>query len=545
MRKAWRGATQPRRTVREATVLRDLLAFRRGAAPVLRRARPRRTGAGVALIVSLSDWVFQLKLEGLLAKALELEGFRPVFLTWRSARWAPRYFGAYGFDELVFAEDLVPAERAAEADRAAAEFLAGDVTVQGLKALRFRGAHVGQQTLSSLSRGFERGRISLGDEDVREALALLLPDAMRSVLAAEELLDRLEPELVLFNEKGYAGFGSVYDVALARGANVVQFVASGIHWPNALLLKRYTEETRRVHPTSLAPESWELVRTMPWTDEHERALAEEFEVRYGGAVKHPDAGLQEGKRIKPPEEIVAELDLDPEKKTAVIFSHVLWDANLFYGDDLFDDQETWLVESVRAACENSGVNWVVKLHPANMYKSQTGELNDKVAIREAIGDLPPHVHLLEPETDINTFSLFRLADYGVTIRGTVGMELPCFGVPVLVAGTGRYSGLGFTEEFAGADAYLEAIRRIQEIPPLGEERTGLARRHAYGLFCMRPLRFSSYRATFMEASRLRHPLSHNLELTFREPRDLEQAEDLRAFASWAQDRSRLDYLDAR
>src|SRR5439155_9060501 len=106
------------------------------------------------------------------------------------------------------------------------------------------------------------------------------------------------------------------------------------HWPDALIFKRYTEETRRVHPTSLSAGSWEAVRAMPWGEREERQLEEEFELRYDGSAKHPDAGLQEGKRRKTPAEIRAQLGLDPAKPTVCVFSHVLWDANLFYGRDL-------------------------------------------------------------------------------------------------------------------------------------------------------------------------------------------------------------------
>lgn len=542
LRKAYRAATDPARARREAAVLRDLVAFRAGPARAFRRARPRRSGSGRVLIISLSDQVYQLKLEGVLATALRLEGYRPLVLTLQNARWAEPYLRAFGVEDFAYPEQLLDPAHEAEAEAAAAEFLAGEPTVQSLKALEFRGAKVGQQTLSSLSRGFERGRISLAHEDVRAALPGILRDSMKAVLAGEALLDRTDPEIVIFNEKGYAGFGSIYDVALSRGANVIQFVAAGIHWRDALLFKRYTEETRRLHPASVSRESWEALRRLPWTPERERELRGEFDLRYGGGEKHPDAGLQEGKRIVPADEVRAQLRLDPEKKTAVVFSHVLWDANLFYGEDLFEDQETWLVETVRAACGNPRANWIVKLHPANMYKAERGELNDRVAIREALGELPPHVKLLEPETEINTFSLFEVCDYGITIRGTIGMELPVFGIPVLTAGTGRYSGLGFTNDSASAEEYLANLGSIESIPPLPEEETLLAKRHAYGLFRLRPFRFASYRAHFLPAAQLRHPLSHNLELLPRSPEEVERADDLRGFAEWALDRSKLDYL---
>ena len=61
-------------------------------------------------------------------------------------------------------------------------------------------------------------------------------------------------------------------------------------------------------------------------------------------------------------------------------------------------------------------------------------------IRERVGKLPPHVRVLAPDTKVSTLSLFRSIDAGITVRGSIGYELPCFGVPVVTAGTGRYSG---------------------------------------------------------------------------------------------------------
>jgi hypothetical protein len=540
-RKAWRGATQPRRTYREAIILADLVRYRSRTRP-FREAQPQSPTNGTALIVSLSDFVYQVKLESMFGTALRLHGLKPVVLTDRLNRWAEPYFRSVGMTDFVHLDSMVTAATEQEVEHAATAFLAGDVSVQSLKALEFHGAHVGEQTLASLSRGFERGRLSLADPEVHDALGLLLRDSMRSVLGAEEVLEQVAPDLVVFNEKGYAGFGSVYDVALSRGANVIQFVAAGIHWRDAVLLKRFTDETRRAHPASLSPPTWEQVRGMPWTAEREQELRAEFDLRYGEGEKHPDAGLQDGKRIMAADEVRSRLGLDPQQKTAVLFSHVLWDANLFYGEDLFEDQETWLVETVRAACANPAVNWVVKLHPANLYKAETGRLNDEDAIREAVGELPPHVQLLRPETEINTYSLFGLTDYGITIRGTIGMELPCFGVRVLTAGTGRYSGLGFTDDSRSADEYLDKLMRLQDLPPLGADETLLAKRHAYALFRLRPFRFTSFQAHFMPPARLKHPLSHNLYPLARTSGDVELAPDLRGFADWALDRDQLDYL---
>src|SRR5439155_5180288 len=219
----------------------------------------------------------------------------------------------------------------------------------------------------------------------------------------------------------------------------------------------------------------------------------------------------------------------------------------FYGEDLFADQEEWFVETVRAASENPRVNWIVKLHPANVRKLRreglAGELDEERAIRERIGELPAHVAVLRPESDVSTRSIFEAADYGITIRGSVGFELPCLGVPVLTAGTGFYSGRGLTVDSASAEEYLSRLRRIEEIPPPTPEQVEPARRHAYALFRLRPLRFSSFLATIRPLSEMGHPLDHDVEIRVRTREELESADDLRRFASWALDSAELDYLE--
>jgi hypothetical protein len=156
--------------------------------------------------------------------------------------------------------------------------------------------------------------------------------------------------------------------------------------------------------------------------------------------------------------------------------------------------------------------------------------------------VPPHMAIVRPDSEISTRSIFGVTDYGITIRGSVGFELPCFGVPVLTAGTGFYAGRGFTIDSATRAEYLERLRTIEQVAPLTPEQVELARRHAYGLFRLRPMRFTSFLATIRPLDEMGHPLDHDVEIRVRTREDLERAEDLRRFAEWAIESRELDYL---
>jgi hypothetical protein len=504
-------------------------------------AEPARV---TVLLASLTYSVFQLKLEGMLAKAFQLEGVEPVAAVPSDSDLPRRYLEVFGVRRFVSLDDFVEAETEEQAQRDAEAALASIADAAGVKALTYRGAGVGRQALSTVSRHLHDGAVDPSDPETRELIEQFLALAIRTTLASERLLDELRPESVLFNERNYAAEGPLSDLALERGLNVIQFV-SGFE-DDSLVFKRYTAATKGLHPRSLSDESWPVVEAMEWTPKRDRELERDFEHRYDGTTFLARFNQARTRPISR-DEIVARLGLDPGRKTAVVFSHVLWDANMFYGRDLFADQEEWFVETVRAACANDRVNWIVKLHPANVWKLRRdgyeGELDETRAIRERVGDLPAHVHVLPPDSDISTWSLFDVTDYGVTIRGSIGFELPCFGVPVLTAGTGFYSGRGFTLDSSSPEEYLARLASIETTRPLSDEERVRARKHAYALFRLRQTRFTSFRSVYGSPEQVARPFEATIEVSLRTPEELERAEDLRRFGDWAVDSRALDYLE--
>jgi hypothetical protein len=526
-----------------ALLERDYRAFRRQYEHVLRPApTPTR---GLALLASLTYSTYQAKQEGMFAKALQLKGLEPVVATLPDAAGTRRYHELFGIDRFVTLEDYLTPELVARAREEAAALDQAVSSPSDLKELRYEGAEVGREALSTVSRYLHEGGVDLGDPQARALLADLLHTAVRTAIAAGRMLDDLQPELVLFNEKNYAGEGPLCDIALLRGLDVIQFV--GGFEDDTTVFKRYTEKTKAIHPRSLSDASWERVKRLPWTPEHDAELEREFARRYDKDATFLARWNQGWTRSVPREEIQRLLGLDHAKRTVVVFSHVLWDANMFFGRDLFADQEEWFVETVRAAAANERVNWIVKLHPANVWKRRrdgvVGELDEHVAIREQVGELPAHVQLLEPDTEISTWSLFEVTDVGVTIRGSVGFELPCFAKPALTAGTGFYSGRGFTVDSDTREEYLARLASVHELPPLTPEQIELARRHAHALFRLRQTRFTTYRSVYKPLERIADPYEATIEIYARTAEELARADDLRRLGDWAVDTRELDYLE--
>ncbi len=454
-------------------------------------------GAPLVLIAAMGDWEYTLKTECMLALALRLAGWRvAVLLRDRTIRHAEAWLRNAGFDEVYYFSDYHVPTPAEDAEKLKEEIRAAGTEFEQVKSWRFRGCLIGPQILASISRKIFSAGFDVTTPDVRNRINGQLNACIEYVFTAEKLLSALSPGIVLVNEANYTYFACLVDAAIQRGIRTIQYVQPNRE--DAMFFWRLSGETRRMHPASVSPQTMARMREMPWNSRREEEVNAIFAARYGGKWYLQNRN-QVGVKEKTRSEVCAELQLDPAKPLAVVFSSVLWDANLFYGTDLFKDNGEWFVETIRAACANTGVNWLIKLHPVNTWKRElegvTGELAEIKMIREKIGDLPPHVKLLLPDCGISTYSLFQDADYGIIVRGTSGMEMPCFGKPIVTAGTGRYAGRGFTIDSTTRDEYLAVLARLQDVPPLDDETVLLAKKHLYAAFCLRPWVFKSFVVT--------------------------------------------------
>lgn len=518
----------------EAMSWREYLQWRRRYRAVLRPSllpnggRPSRR----ALVVTKGT-VKGAQVELGLVKGLELAGFTPVVLADRSFHKHYRLAGVTGFVTWDTFADLDPLA-------AAGDIVGRARTVDDLLGVEHAGARVGKFALSTAFRSLKVGRLDLADPLTRTTLAAHLAAGMARADAAGRLVAAVAPDLALFMGNRYTGQGELMDVCLARGIDVVTWFDA--HRASTLMLKRYRLENRDRHHGSIADDTWSELCRMPWTEAMRAGLDREMRDAYAAGDWYGRGGTQVGKTIVEAGALGARLGLDPAKRTAVIFPHIVWDATLFWGDDLFPNYEDWLVETVRAAAANPRLNWLVKIHPAHVAKSAmerySGEPAEMTAIAKRVGPLPPHVRVIPPDTDINTYSLFGLMDYCLTVRGTIGIEAASLGIRVLTAGSGRYDRRGFTVDSATREEYLARLAALDSLdPPTAAERE-LAERFAHGAFLLRPLPLS---ALSIEHER-DIEATMQVRVNAQTSDELRRSPDLRAFAGWVADGRREDFL---
>ncbi len=499
-------------------------------------------------VISLTNLPIVAKYHSLVAKAMQLRGYTPIIFTNTGNRFAHSYYKLFGLNHLVMWNQVAHpwGEPNVELDEMTDALVPSALSVQAARAIRFHGVFVGEHALSLTCRMRIEGRLNLQDAETSAMFRDYLKSAIQHVLAAESWLDTNPLDKLLVRDAGYIPSGPIFEVALQRGVDcaVLEVGQRRSTW----IFKRYTSATRGRHYFSLSPSTWEQIKTQPWTSVRDQALDAEFAGRYRPDSSDDTRMLQSGKQVFSPPEVYQQLGLNSQKKTAVIFSHVAWDAAFFFGSGLFDDFEDWLFQTVQFVCNTPAcrqMNWIVKEHPFNVFKLQRESIktSSEQRLLKSLMPFPEHVCFMPAETSINTQSLFPLVDCVLTVNGTVGMEFPCFGIPALVAGAGRYDGYGFTMEPPTREAYFEALRNLPGIERLSPAVRELARKHFYALMVGKQVSFEDVAP--MELKRLHEAQSdvhNNISIRARSLDDLRNSPSLTLLADWLEEGSAPDLL---
>lgn len=505
-----------------------------------RRDVPPSTSAKVVLVVLVRDDIFETKTFLLQALALRQRGWRVVVLAQsrRSTR-ALRYARALGVDEIVVRSELVRQIGSSSADRASiAEKLLKPVTTAGaLKQVTFKGSDVGRHVFASTARETLEGTPDPTNHTVRPIVRRLMAEAVTSVELAELIESRIRPNIILLEEANYAASGPLVDVLVERGANVVQ--SAPMFTNDGFISKRLSRGRRNLHPASVEPDTFNRIVAEGEPPRLDEILDEEIQRRYNGYYTL-QAQNQPSQRVPNRSQFLDFMGLSGRRPIGVIFAHVLWDASLFFGSDLFDDYAVWFVETVQSAIANDRVDWIVRSHPSNVFRVShgdiTGEAAEIILLRSQFPALPGHVKVLTPEADISSLALYQHADFGVTVRGTAGLEMATFGKPVITAGTGHYMNQGFTIDSDTRDQYKLRLAAAHELAPLPASQTRLARLHALTVFNRRVLRSTTFPPIYAFKNKGFHTLDRNIDTTSTRVTNttITEATDLMEFADWVE-----------
>ncbi len=409
------------------------------------------------LISCLSTIVPTAKFESLISYYLLKKGYKVHILLKNKNKLIEDIFLSFGHVEIIYLENYFPDN--SEIYNQAESILSNNL--DDFINFKFNNVKIGKNTLSKVVRHFRIGEIDKNNTQHLSYLKELIIDSLKTIHAFNSIISINNFEKALFSEKGYTPSGEIFDLCIYNNIDVIQWISSPT--PESFSFKRYNKKNYAMHPLSISNYTFDKLFKLNEIDYN--LITKYISELYANDGTYNYQELNKGKEIVQTKDSLAELlGFVNNKKICVIFCHILYDATFFYGESIYSNYQEWLIETVRIAIKNNNINWIIKVHPVNVWRSKMDgvvmEQLEKVILEKEFGILPSNIKFINADTKINTFSFFNYIDFGITVRGTIGMELPCFDVPVITCGSGRYDKMGFTVDLNTKENYENLLLNL-------------------------------------------------------------------------------------
>lgn len=416
------------------------------------------------MISCLATIIATAKFESLISYYLKRRGYKVYVLLPSQNKDIERIFSAFGQVTFLYLDKF--STQSLVSRKTIDNLFSSEINRKDFLNFEIDGVRIGKNTLSKTVRHFRIGQIDWDSNEHIEYLKNVIFDSLFTINAFKQILLIHKFDKAIFSERGYTPSGEIFDLCILNNIDVIQWISSPT--PDSFAFKRYNLYNKNMHPLSMSKYNFDKLTVNRALINTSTSILSYLEKLYSTDGTYNYQELNNGKKI------ISDVDslnnffgFINKNKIAVIFCHILYDATFFYGESIYENYQTWLIETVRIAIDNSNVNWIIKVHPVNVWRSKMDgvimEQLEKRILEDHFGVLPSHIKFLSADTPLNTFSLFKYIDFGLTVRGTVGIELPCFDIPVITSGTGRYDNMGFTIDADSKEKYEYYLMNLHKL----------------------------------------------------------------------------------
>lgn len=229
--------------------------------------------------------------------------------------------------------------------------------------------------------------------------------------------------------------------------------------------------------------------SLPMTDQMYERLADLENARRGARVWGKSKRLWQYVSAQGADITRKALGLD-ERPVVLLAANVLGDS-LTLGRNIFaESMSEWITRTVQYFAKRTDVQLIVRVHPGEKIVPQAKSMG--TVVREALPELPSHIHLIGALDNVNTYDLIEIANLGLAYTTTVGVETAMNGIAVISCGSTHYRGRGFTIDPNSWEEYFATLENVLADLPghrLTEEQTAKAWNYAYRFFFEYPRPF--------------------------------------------------------
>lgn len=345
----------------------------------------------------------------------------------------------------------------------------------------WKGIPVGEHAIAGTLRFFGRGTISgasFGYGIARQYLRA----ALYTAAALDRMLSQYKYDVVVFHHGIYVPQGVVGDVCRMHGIRVV-------NWNPAYRDRTFLFSHGDSYHKTMIEEPLDACFGYEWNDAREFALMTYLESRRSGSNDWISFQKQSHGEA---EKLLRELGIASNRPIIGVLTNVVWDAQLHFKANAFQSILEWIFFTIEHFLRREDVEVLIRIHPAEVLGTVPSRQRVLDEIQARWPTLPAHIHIVPPDDPKDTYVLMGACDTVLVYGTKMSIELPCWGIPVVVAGEAWSRGKGFTTDVSSLDEYQLTLSSLPMGRRLSKYKVEMAKKYAYHLFYRRmiPVKFA-------------------------------------------------------
>ena len=226
---------------------------------------------------------------------------------------------------------------------------------------------------------------------------------------------------------------------------------------------------------------WEELKSSKLSAEDRNKLYRSFDMQQKSI--NLEEKLWDENRIDNEKEIISLLGIDLRKKIIACYPNVFWDSVHMGLDSVSKDLTSWLKDMIDFVKDKDEFQLIIRTHPAEL-KAESN-IQSKFTISDSLNELfdkmPSNVIIVEPKSNVSSYSLANIANANIVWNGTIGLELALNGTKPIVIADAYYANKDFTIDFLNFDDLANYLNNLNDKSEINNEEKRLVEIFSYNI----------------------------------------------------------------
>ena len=341
-----------------------------------------------------------------------------------------------------------------------------------IKNFKINDISIGEHAYAGLLRYYAKGSLEFSKDEIAIFKKYFF-SALKTYFISKNLFSSMKFDTVVLNHGIYVPQGIISEVAKSNGLKVVT-------WFTAYKDKSFLFSHDETYHKSLLKEPVNDWENLQLNNKKEKKLDDYISSRKLGTKdwvyfhnKNPKFDFQ-----------INNYNNLKDQEFVSLFTNVVWDAQLFFDQNIFENMLEWLFETIDYFIKIDKI-LVIRAHPAEISGTLPSKQKIYDEIKKKFGSLPKNIIFIAPEDPTSSYSIIEKSKFCIVYGSTIGTEIAAMGKNVLVGGEAWIKNKEISYDPRSKLEYFQLISKLFQNSHMSIERHKRAKKYAYHFFFKR------------------------------------------------------------